>query len=165
MYISKRSYTFSIKISKKLKLRNLKEYNKVLKIVLRRSYFEKVIDSGIWVLQEYIKMKKLDVGYTELVDKVNSTDFGIQPDEMLRVLNIYNKNINIYEINDNMSIDNIKLPIISYVNKLGHKYYEYVIICGIDEKNIQVRKPFELELTTISREMYIDKISNIMFIE
>lgn len=116
-------------------------------------------------MQEYIKMKKLDVGYTELVDKVNSTDFGIQPDEMLRVLNIYNKNINIYEINDNMSIDNIKLPIISYVNKLGHKYYEYVIICGIDEKNIQVRKPFELELTTISREMYIDKISNIMFIE
>lgn len=64
-----------------------------------------------------------------------------------------------------MSIDNIKLPIISYVNKLGHKYYEYVIIYGIDEKNIQVRKPFELELTTISREMYIDKISNIMFIE
>lgn len=155
----------ALKFEHKLKLRNLKEYNKVLKIVLRRSYFEKVIDSGIWVLQEYIKMKKLDVGYTELVDKVNSTDFGIQPDEMLRVLNIYNKNINIYEINDNMSIDNIKLPIISYVNKLGHKYYEYVIICGIDEKNIQVRKPFELELTTISREMYIDKISNIMFIE
>ena len=83
-----------------------------------------MIDSGIWVLQEYIKMKKIDVGYTELVDKVNSTDFGIQPDEMLRVLNIYNKNINIYEINDNMSIDNIKLPIISYVNKLGHKYYD-----------------------------------------
>lgn len=35
----------ALKFEHKLKLRNLKEYNKVLKIVLRRSYFEKVIDS------------------------------------------------------------------------------------------------------------------------
>ncbi|MDE6312072.1 MAG: radical SAM protein, partial [Lachnospiraceae bacterium] len=121
-----------IQFACKLQLNNPIGYNHVLGIVKNRTFFEQVIDSGIWAVQEYIKYKEINVKYSEVLSKIESTDYGTEPRAIMNALSVFCDGIDAYKISNIDEVTKISFPAIAYVNKSKTSYYQYILIYGLE---------------------------------
>lgn len=154
--------SLAIQFVTRLELNNPTIYNNIMKIVQKRKFFEYIIDSGIWAVQEYLKLNNVDANYSEVLSSIKSTDFGTVPSEIIKALGILSEDVDAYEISDLQQLENIEYPVIAFINKMKLGYYEYALITGIERGNVCVKKAFKEETMVIPIDVFINEISNII---
>ena len=154
--------SLALQFATSLELNNPTIYNNIMKIVQKRKFFEYIIDSGIWAVQEYLKLNNVDANYSEVLSSIKSTDFGTVPSEIIKALGILSEDVDAYEISDLQQLENIEYPVIAFINKMKLGYYEYALITGIGRDNVYVKKAFKEETMVIPIDVFINEISDII---
>ena len=146
----------------KIQLQQPERYKEILKIIKNKIFFESVIDSGIWALEEYLKYNKIETGYSEILKQMKNTDLGTEPKEIIAVLSKYVEDVGAYKISDITKLEDMIYPAIAFINKAKATYYEYVLICGIEKENLIIRKQFSQKKDLVSKQYFINEISDIV---
>lgn len=148
----------------KLKIENKEGYKKVIDIVKNRTFFESVIDSGIWVTQIYMNKNGYIVNYTDIELSLDSTERGTPPQEIEQYINKHDEYFQAVKINDVNEFEKIKFPIISCLNKGKRMFYEYVYIDKKENENLIIRELGKEECYRIPIRLFLEYGSNIFLL-
>lgn len=140
-------------------------YEYILRLLKKRAFFESIIDSGAWVIGNYLKLKNIEFEYYDIEKQLKSSDIGASPENIKSVLKKYNKRFTFFEITDKTSVSAIRCPSIALLNKMDNMFYEYAIIKKVESKEITLKTNFRNDDLKISIDNFIDRCSNIIGFE
>lgn len=153
-----------ISFVQKLELSYPNEYLLLEKFSLRKTFFESVIDSGLWCCIQLFKALNINFSYSEVMEKLISSEFGTTPDELERLLKYYDKKICAIEIDNYNELFSVDYPFIAYINRVKNSFfYEYIYIDKILDGYVYARHFSEEVVNKIRIDIFINEYSNILF--
>lgn len=128
----------SIAFVELLKLQYPLEYNIIKKYTYTKPLFTDITDSGLWVINKYLKMKEKFVTSTEVLKNVKRCDEGTKPNCLQEYIQKYEEGFEAYEINNINDYYKLNYPVIAYGNNEKSIFYQYYIIHGIKDDILKV---------------------------
>lgn len=157
----------SIALVNYIKSTNEKGYKYLLKMFYRKTFFQSVIDSGLWAAVKYLNSRNIDYKYTDLMNKLNTSFNGTHPQNLETALKQYIVNVNVFKlnINDCNVFRQFKFPIIAYINDSKSFYYQYIIIKDVIDNEILIKR-FDSELIeSYPLDEFINNMDVLYFVE
>lgn len=93
-------------------------------------------DSAIWAIMTYLKLEGLNPDYGTISNKLDISDLGVNPQNIVEYLRTYNLDVDAYVVDFKMNGENLKFPLISLINKKDTSKFTYLVIAERNENYI-----------------------------
>lgn len=93
-------------------------------------------DSAIWAIMTYLKLEGLNPDYGTISNKLDISDLGVNPQNIVEYLRTYNLDVDAYVVDFKMNSENLKFPLISLINKKDTSKFTYLVIAERNENYI-----------------------------
>lgn len=147
----------SILFVEKLKNENPEAY----KILREFNIDNTVFDTSLWVINYFLRSRNLQVPYKILMEKVERTKYGVNPNKLKEFIKKYYDGVDFIEITDSNIYSNINYPAIAYVNRFKYGY-EYLIIEDFENDILKIRDIRNNDIVEIQTSKFEKEISNII---
>ena len=142
-----------------------KEYQEIYKNVMSFIHTTEryvMSNSGIWAITQYLKEYDIRLDYRAIEDGLEYDEYGAHPTQVHSFLQKYIKDLEAFEIDGEIDLEDINYPIIAYINKGETVHHEYLLITGHKEEKLLLQSLEKSSGLEIPAELFFNQVSNVV---
>ena len=142
-----------------------KEYQEIYKNVMSFIHTTEryvMSNSGVWAITQYLKEYDIRLNYRAIEDGLEYDEYGVHPTQVHSFLQKYIKDLEAFEIDGEIDLEDINYPIIAYINKGETIHHEYLLITGHKEEKLLLQSLEKSSGLEIPADLFFNQVSNVV---